>query len=121
MRQASLELSLVPIVASVRDAVLDRATSAPAASTASAELAGSGLAHRRPGRRTRPGWFMSSWELERGLEVRDGWPGDRGVHEWIDGFLKVRSRGSYPPRVGRVQQVRLRAAYDCRLRQRRRA
>jgi hypothetical protein len=36
-----------------------------------------------------PGWFMSSWELERGLEVREGWPGDRGVNEWIDGFLKV--------------------------------
>jgi hypothetical protein len=31
-----------------------------------------------------PGWFDSSWDLHRGLEVREGWPGDNGLRAWID-------------------------------------
>jgi hypothetical protein len=34
-----------------------------------------------------PGWFDSSWELQRGLEVREGWSDDDRVHGWIEDFL----------------------------------
>jgi hypothetical protein len=34
----------------------------------------------RPG----PGWFDSSWELQRGLDVREGLPDDVKPHEWIE-------------------------------------
>ncbi len=37
--------------------------------------------------RAGPGWFDSSWELHRGLEVREGWSGDDHVHGWIEAFL----------------------------------
>jgi len=30
-----------------------------------------------------PGWFDSSWELGRGLEVREGLPADAGLDEWL--------------------------------------
>ena len=30
-----------------------------------------------------PGWFDSSWELECGLEVREGLPIDAKLHEWL--------------------------------------
>jgi hypothetical protein len=30
-----------------------------------------------------PGWFDSSWELGRGLEVREGPPADAGLDEWL--------------------------------------
>ncbi len=30
-----------------------------------------------------PGWFDSSWDLLRGLEVREGLPGDARLHEWL--------------------------------------
>ena len=30
-----------------------------------------------------PGWFDSSWELIRGLEVREGTPGDARLNEWL--------------------------------------
>jgi len=30
-----------------------------------------------------PGWFDSSWELENGLEVREGLPADAGLDEWL--------------------------------------
>ena len=30
-----------------------------------------------------PGWFDSSWELECGLEVREGLPTDAKLHEWL--------------------------------------
>jgi len=30
-----------------------------------------------------PGWFDSSWELVRGLEVREGLPGDARLNEWL--------------------------------------
>jgi hypothetical protein len=30
-----------------------------------------------------PGWFDSSWELMRGLDVREGLPGDARLNEWL--------------------------------------
>jgi hypothetical protein len=30
-----------------------------------------------------PGWFESSWELVRGLEVREGLPDGAGLNEWL--------------------------------------
>ncbi len=33
-----------------------------------------------------PGWFASSWELVRGLEVREAAPGDTRLHEWLGGM-----------------------------------
>ena len=30
-----------------------------------------------------PGWFDSSWDLNRGLEVREGLPGDARLNEWL--------------------------------------
>lgn len=35
-----------------------------------------------------PGWFESSWELVRGLEVREGLPGDAQLHEWLEACLR---------------------------------
>jgi hypothetical protein len=34
-----------------------------------------------------PGWFDSSWELQRGLDVREGWSEDDRVVGWIETFL----------------------------------
>jgi hypothetical protein len=34
-----------------------------------------------------PGWFDSSWDLRCGCEVREGWPGDVGLREWIERWL----------------------------------
>nr|HET7858029.1 hypothetical protein [Caldimonas sp.] len=34
-----------------------------------------------------PGWFDSSWELRRGLEVKEGWFGDDDLNGWIESFL----------------------------------
>lgn len=34
-----------------------------------------------------PGWFDSSWELQRGLEVRESWSADERVGGWIEDFL----------------------------------
>jgi hypothetical protein len=34
-----------------------------------------------------PGWFDSSWELRRGLEVKEGWSEDDRVRDWIEEFL----------------------------------
>lgn len=36
-----------------------------------------------------PGWFDSSWDLQRGLEVREGLPGDAQLHEWIEVCLRA--------------------------------
>ena len=36
-----------------------------------------------------PGWFDSSWDLHRGLEVREGWSDDERVHGWIEDFLRT--------------------------------
>jgi hypothetical protein len=30
-----------------------------------------------------PGWFDSSWDLNRGLEVREGLPADVRLNEWL--------------------------------------
>ena len=35
-----------------------------------------------------PGWFDSSWELEHGLRVSEGLPGDAGLYEWLDVALR---------------------------------
>ncbi len=43
-----------------------------------------------------PGWFDSSWELHRGLEVREGWSDEECVHGWIEGFLRAQ-RAAGPP------------------------
>ena len=34
-----------------------------------------------------PGWFDSSWELRRGLDVREGFAEDDHVSGWIETFL----------------------------------
>jgi hypothetical protein len=34
-----------------------------------------------------PGWFDSSWDLRRGCEVKEGWPGDAGLRDWIESWL----------------------------------
>ena len=35
-----------------------------------------------------PGWFDSSWDLQRGLEVHEGLPGDPQLNEWIEACLR---------------------------------
>jgi len=30
-----------------------------------------------------PGWYESSWDLKRGLDVREGLPADVQLNEWI--------------------------------------
>ena len=44
-----------------------------------------------------PGWFDSSWELQVGLVVREGWPEDVRLDEWIDGFCAGDPRGQARP------------------------
>ncbi len=41
----------------------------------------------RVGAAAGPGWFDSSWDLHRGLEVREGWSDDERVDGWIEDFL----------------------------------
>ena len=48
-----------------------------------AGLAPSNTARPTPG----PGWFESSWDLRRGLEVREGGAADAGLRTWIEDFL----------------------------------
>ena len=36
-----------------------------------------------------PGWFDSSWDLRRGLEVREDWFGEERLHGWIEDFLRA--------------------------------
>ena len=36
-----------------------------------------------------PGWFDSSWELIRGLEVHEGLPFDARLHDWLRACLRV--------------------------------
>ena len=43
-----------------------------------------------------PGWFDSSWDLQRGLEVREGLPGDPQLNEWIEVCLRG-GAASAPP------------------------
>jgi len=35
-----------------------------------------------------PGWFDSSWDLKRGLEVCESWPADMRLHGWIEDLLQ---------------------------------
>ena len=42
-----------------------------------------------------PGWFESSWDLQRGLEVKEDWFGEDRLHGWIENFLRSqRAAGS---------------------------
>ncbi len=36
-----------------------------------------------------PGWFESSWELTRGLEVHEGPPGDAPLNQWLTDWLRA--------------------------------
>ncbi|HEY8708870.1 MAG TPA: hypothetical protein VIM34_12835 [Burkholderiaceae bacterium] len=36
-----------------------------------------------------PGWFDSSWELIRGLEVHEGLPFDARLHDWLRVCLRT--------------------------------
>ena len=36
-----------------------------------------------------PGWFDSSWDLECGLDVREGLPGDARLNEWLTVCLRA--------------------------------
>jgi len=46
-----------------------------------------------------PGWFDSSWDLQRGLEVREGLPGDPQLNEWIEVCLRGGSAAAQPASV----------------------
>ena len=46
-------------------------------------------AGERAGAAVGPGWFESSWDLHRGLEVREGWSGEERAHGWIEDFLET--------------------------------
>ncbi|WP_325480349.1 hypothetical protein [Piscinibacter sp.] len=37
---------------------------------------------------TGPGWYDSSWDLRRGLEVHEGLPGDASLHEWLEHHVR---------------------------------
>jgi hypothetical protein len=54
---------------------------------ADAARAQGGEAHRPAS--TGPGWFASSWDLQRGLEVREGWSDEGRVRGCIQAFLFV--------------------------------
>ena len=43
-----------------------------------------------------PGWFDSSWDLQRGLEVREGLPGDPQLNEWIEVCLRGGTSAAQP-------------------------
>jgi hypothetical protein len=43
-----------------------------------------------------PGWFDSSWDLQRGLEVREGLPGDPQLNEWIEVCLRGGAAAAKP-------------------------
>ena len=53
-----------------------------------------------------PGWFDSSWDLHRGLEVREGWSDGERVHGWIEDFLRAQRA------VDRIASPSLAAAVD---------
>ena len=54
-----------------------------------------------------PGWFDSSWDLRRGLEVREGLPGDAQLHEWLEVWLRDDRAAPAAPRPARNLGVRL--------------
>jgi hypothetical protein len=41
-----------------------------------------------------PGLFGSTWDLHRGLDVREGWPADATLGEWIEGWLQPAAGGA---------------------------
>jgi hypothetical protein len=41
-----------------------------------------------------PGWFDSSWELSRGLEVHEGTPGDGRYDDWLVARAQVERRAA---------------------------
>ncbi len=49
-----------------------------------------------------PGWFDSSWDLTRGLEVREGLPGDAGLNDWLDVCLRYEPRKPTKRPAGRA-------------------
>ena len=49
-----------------------------------------------------PGWFDSSWELIRGLEVNEGSPSDARLNDWLEACL--RSTAAARPVVSAVAQ-----------------
>jgi hypothetical protein len=50
-----------------------------------------------------PGWFESSWDLRRGLEVRESGDADLRLRTWIEDFLGAQAAASAgaaaPPRL----------------------
>jgi hypothetical protein len=58
--------------------------------TEGASRSSPGRAHPAPAvdARRGPGWFDSSWDLERGLDVCEGLPEDARLHEWIEVCLR---------------------------------
>ncbi len=82
------ELALVPIDDGGRAAAARGAT-ARSVVTTPARLASSAASAIDV--RTGPGWFDSSWDLRRGCEVLEGWPGDVRLNDWIEGFCRTAS------------------------------
>jgi len=41
-----------------------------------------------------PGWFESSWDLRRGLEVRESGDADARLRSWIEDFLGAQPAAS---------------------------
>lgn len=54
-----------------------------------------------------PGWFDSSWDLQRGLDVREGLPGDAQLHEWLEAWLRDDRVAPAAPRPARKPSMRL--------------
>ena len=48
------------------------------------------LSRREGGRVEGPGWFDSSFELRRGLDVSERWSDDDRVRSWVEDFLTAR-------------------------------
>ena len=42
-----------------------------------------------------PGWFDSSWELQRGLVVSEGLPGDANLNEWLAAWVRDVPRAAH--------------------------
>ena len=51
------------------------------------------------------GCFDSSWELGRGLDVREGLPGDAGLYEWLAVCLRADDVGAEVAGLGTVAVI----------------
>ena len=51
--------------------------------------ASGGTTDAMPDPSTGPGWYDSSWELRRGLVVREGLPADARLHEWLEHHWRI--------------------------------